>query len=115
MPALLTSTSIRPPSAAGGLGREARDAARGAVEVGGDEVGAPARRVDLARRPRRRARRLRPLTTTCAPSAANAVAIARPMLLVAPVTSAVLSSSRVLIWIPSWLSASRNWTVRSKS
>src|SRR6201989_1619448 len=35
---------------------------------------------------------------TCAPSAPNAVAIARPMLLVAPVTSAVLPSSRVLIW-----------------
>src|SRR3954471_11187190 len=41
---------------------------------------------------------LRPLTMTCAPSAANAVAIARPMLLVAPVTSAVLCSSRVLIY-----------------
>ena len=41
---------------------------------------------------------LRPLTMTCAPSAANAVAIARPMLLVAPVTSAVLSASRLLIW-----------------
>ncbi|CAO0827022.1 hypothetical protein SMICM17S_09784 [Streptomyces microflavus] len=32
---------------------------------------------------------LRPDTTTCAPSAANAVAMARPMLLVEPVTSAV--------------------------
>src|SRR3954466_10007655 len=36
----------------------------------------------------------------CAPSAANAVAIARPMLLVAPVTSAVLFLSRVLNWVP---------------
>src|SRR5215469_5399409 len=37
---------------------------------------------------------LRPEMTTCAPSAANASAIARPMLLVAPVTSAVLPCSR---------------------
>ena len=39
-------------------------------------------------------RALRPETTTCAPSAANASAIARPILLVAPVTSAVLPCSR---------------------
>ncbi len=35
----------------------------------------------------------RPLITTRAPSFASATAIARPMLLVAPVTSAVLPSS----------------------
>src|SRR5260370_41778166 len=37
---------------------------------------------------------LRPLTTTCALSAAKLVAMARPMLLVAPVTSAVLLRRR---------------------
>src|SRR4051812_3846689 len=45
---------------------------------------------------------------TCAPSAANAVAMARPMLLVAPVTSAVLCSSRVLI-----CASLRGWRRRS--
>ena len=46
---------------------------------------------------------LRPATTTWAPSAANATAIARPMLLVAPVTSAVLPARRGPI----------DWTMRS--
>jgi hypothetical protein len=55
----------------------------------------PAARIASTTSPPRRT--LRPLTTTCAPSAANAVAIAPPMLLVAPVTSAVLCSSRVLM------------------
>jgi hypothetical protein len=49
----------------------------------------------------------RPLTTTCAPSPANMVAIARPMLLVAPVTSAVLFSSRVPVPRAPFVSASQ--------
>src|ERR1700678_2783055 len=44
---------------------------------------------------------LRPLTTTWAPSAPNARAIARPMLLVAPVTNAVFPGSLFVTSFPS--------------
>src|SRR5712671_3573003 len=104
MPALLTRMSIRPPSTEVASWASAREAS-----------GLPSRSActNSARPPRDRIPSttslprcpLRPETTTCAPSAANSSAIARPMLLVAPVTSAVLPSSRpvirVLLALPS--------------
>src|SRR3954454_21476678 len=97
IPALLTSTSIRPPSARVASVARPRDAcAEPSRSAAMNSARPPAAWIcSTTSAPRWR---LRPLTMTRAPSAANAVAIARPMLLVAPVTSAVLSSSRVLIW-----------------
>src|SRR5260370_10928534 len=96
MPALLTRMSIRPPSTEVASWASAREAS-----------GLPSRSActNSARPPRDRIPStpslprcpLRPEMTTCAPSAANSSAIARPMLLVAPVTSAVLPSSRPVI------------------
>src|ERR1700724_2223322 len=93
MPALLTRMSIRPPRT---------DVACLASEREASALPSSSAITKSARPPRERmpsatcAPRwaLRPEMTTCAPSAANASAIARPMLLVAPVTRAVLSCSR---------------------
>ena len=128
MPALLTRMSMRPPST--------RVASSASSSRGGAESRRGRRR--RSRRARRRARissttsaprsALRPATTTCAPSAANASAIARPMLLVAPVTSAVFpcestSHGGPFRWCDRrsawrWTAQSRNritkWTRRSK-
>src|SRR3954468_9981634 len=96
IPALLTSTSIRPPSDRVASAARPRDACREPSRSAAMNSACPpaAWICSTTSTPRWG---LRPLTMTCAPSAANAVAIARPMLLVAPVTSAVLCSSRVLI------------------
>src|SRR5258707_9543079 len=96
MPALLTRMSIRPPStevASWASAREAcglpsRSACTNSARPSRDRIPST---TSLPRCP------LRPETTTCAPSAANSSAIARPMLLVDPVTSAVLPSSRPVI------------------
>src|SRR5262249_21763582 len=44
--------------------------------------------------------RSRPVTTTCAPSRPNAIAIARPIPAVDPVTSARSPSKRIVRWLP---------------
>jgi hypothetical protein len=88
MPALLTSTSMCPPSAS-------RAASASSCEVRAEPSSAAARNcpwppaswIALTTSAPRDASR--PLRTTLAPWAAKATAIARPMLLVAPVTSAV--------------------------
>src|SRR6266851_9120585 len=93
MPALLTRMSIRPPRT---------DVACPASEREASALPSSSAITKSARPPRERmpsttcAPRwaLRPEMTTCAPSAANASATARPMLLVAPVTRAVLPCSR---------------------
>src|ERR1700722_17576276 len=93
MPALLTRMSMRPPST---------DVACPASEREASALPSSSAITKSARPPRERmpsttcAPRwaLRPEMTTCAPSAPNASAIARPMLLVAPVTRAVLPCSR---------------------
>src|SRR5260370_33624845 len=93
MPALLTRMSMRPPKTDVACSASAREASA---------LPSSSAITKSARPPRERmpsttcAPRwaLRPEMTTCAPSAANASAIARPMLLVAPVTRAVLACSR---------------------
>src|SRR5262249_52953122 len=55
----------------------------------------------------------RPATATCAPSAAKATAMARPMLLVAPVTSAVFSFSLILDCIVHFVGAAKARTGRA--
>ncbi len=70
--------------------------ARSRRGVRGKEVGAAAGSADLLDNLAPRSW-LRPEAATCAPSAANAIAMARPILLVAPVTRAVLFSKRALM------------------
>src|SRR3954469_24542927 len=96
IPALLTSTSMRPPSAWVASAARPWDACAEPSRSAAMKSACPPAAWICATTSAPRWG-LRPLTMTCAPSAANAVAIARPMLLVAPVTSAVLCSSRVLI------------------
>jgi hypothetical protein len=67
-----------------------------AIEIRSDEVGAPARIADLIDHLGAALSASAADDNMCA-SAANAVTMARPMLLVAPVTSAVLSWSLVLM------------------
>ncbi len=110
IPALLTSTSIRPPRT-----RPASSASRRAAAGDPSRSAAtksarpPAVRICATTAAPRSA--LRPLTATCAPSAPNATAMARPMLLVDPVIKAVLPARRSLIWVS--LRASCRWTNRS--
>src|SRR5258708_31142087 len=98
MPALLTRMSIRSPSSEVASWASAREASGLPSRSACTNSARPPRDLipsttSLPRCP------LRPETTTCARSAANSSAIARPMLLVAPVTSAVLPSSRPVIGV----------------
>src|SRR6202012_2308831 len=113
MPALLTRMSIRPPSTVVVISASSPDrAALPSRSAGTKWARPPAASISLTTAaPRSRSR---PETATSAPSAANATAIARPMLLVAPVTRAVLPARREPIeWTMRSTMPEIEWTVKS--
>src|ERR1700710_987721 len=100
MPALLTRMSMRPPSSSlAWAARFCEASGEPSRSIWTKSACPPCARISSTTSAPRCASR--PLTTTCAPSRAKATAIARPMLLVAPVTSAVFSCNLI------------DWTVQS--
>src|ERR1700759_4103551 len=113
MPALLTRMSMRPPRMA--VLSSASSRLRSALpsrSAGTKLARPPNASISLTTAAPRSG--LRPDTTTWAPSAAKASAMARPMLLVAPVTRAFLPARRVPIDWTIWSTMPGiEWTVKS--